>query len=163
MLTYRLNYIHFKTFSLYFMISVACSIVGAVCGDVHRSVADHMGFSIPCICSAIQRTALSHAVPASSHISSPFDTSQPFLGQCHFFDIICSTRQVLGERLQHKTSGPLQHSAVLTLRTQSGSRWQQSKFYLLWTSNPFTAALPLWRPDSGWVQILEGANKVVLH
>jgi hypothetical protein len=139
----------FNLIVLLFTVTIPCPFAGAVCSDIHCSLADHVGFCISCVCSTVQCAALSHAVSSSSHIGSPFYSSQPFFGQCYFFDIVCSSSQVLGKRLQHKTRGPFQHSAVLSLGTQSRSGWQQPKFHFLWTSNSLAAAFPVWRFASG--------------
>lgn len=68
----------------------------AIHRNIHRTMANNLGLSIPCICSAIQRTTFSHVIPPSGYQFNTLNTINSIFGQRHIPHIIRTTNQILG-------------------------------------------------------------------
>lgn len=79
---------------------------------VHRPLAASLGFSIPRLCSASQRTSCLYAVCTSCRIIPTLYAPEPVPGQRYIHQLLYETGKVLGKRLQVS-----QHYYVNTIQT----------------------------------------------
>lgn len=55
-------------------------IAATIRGDLHRALANNLGFSIPCICATVQCATLGYAFSTNCHQCTAVDSSQSFPG-----------------------------------------------------------------------------------
>lgn len=70
-----------------------------ICGNIYCPLANNLGVSFPCICTAVFSTTFGYVVSSSIGICCSFHPTKSFFRKCNLHNFLCQTCKILGKGL----------------------------------------------------------------